>query len=155
MKALVFVALLISGCATDNVAVLPASRPVFESIVRHKRDDPKHFSFLYGWIDLSDGANAEEALAIAQLYFDNMLRLEGALVDQKRVRGNWRFQGGVGYGGTPIRPIWVDAKTGSVWQEGGERIDHIAELLRSEPNQMPEPTPPSVTPAAGQPSRRP
>ena len=131
--AVSIVTLLTCGCA--NLGPLPGpidgcSRS--EWIAKVKRDDPRHFAFQYGWIDQAGGIDANEAAAIANLYFRSSGVLCGAIVSQKKIGRRWRFECGIGYGGDRVQPIWVDATTGAVWQSGGERIEDIWTLLRSE-----------------------
>src|SRR4051794_15876530 len=87
-----------------------------------KINDAKNFATRYGWINFTDGIDQGEALAIANLYFHSTGDLCGMVFEPKKVGEKWNCRFALGYAGSPQKPIWVDAKTGSVWQEGGDRI---------------------------------
>jgi hypothetical protein len=96
-----------------------------------KTNNLKGFAARYGGIDLADGVDEKEAEAIAKLFFYSTGFSCGVVSQPKKVGDRWKSEVTYGYAATPINPIWVDVQSGSVWQDGGDRIDDVGVLLRT------------------------
>jgi hypothetical protein len=150
MKPIVYalVLLLSFGCAAPQQLGVPESIPGLQRadwVAWQKKEDAKAFAVRYGWIDIADGVDQKEAWAISDLYFQSTGWMCGSVFEPKKIGRKWRSEFALGYEGRRSKPIWVDALTGAVWQDGGDRIDDIVALLRvdprpEKPNQSPEPT---------------
>ncbi|MCX6952240.1 MAG: hypothetical protein NTV51_08745 [Verrucomicrobia bacterium] len=132
--------LLVAGCATTRQTVMPASiggMSRADWVAWQKKEDPKGFAVRYGWIDVTDGVDQKEAGAIADFYFHSTGWMCGAVSEAKRVGDRWKSEFSWGYSGARINPLWVDAKTGAVWQEGGDRIHDVTSLIHTEAKKEP------------------
>lgn len=117
--------------AQETVIPTPAAGARADWVATRKKNDPKSFAARYGWIDVGDGVDDKESEAIAALFFYSTGSQCGVVSKPNKVGYRWKSEAALGPFATPMKPIWVDAKTGAVWQEGGDRIEDVGALLRT------------------------
>ena len=128
---LTFFLAILAGLASarQDIIPVPAAGARAEWVATQKKNNPKDFAARYGGIDLGDGVNEKEAETIAKLFFYSTGWSCGAVSKPKKVEDRWKSEVVYGFAATPMNPIWVNAQSGSVWQEGGDRIDDVRVLL--------------------------
>jgi hypothetical protein len=118
----------------------------------------------YVWVLFAKAIGTEEARRLAYLFFYSTATMGGYFDSPVKEGNRWKFAFHAELGPVEGLPVFVDVEDGLTWQEGQtEKVDMIAlirlfteERKREErsPNQSPQPTPSSVTPAAEQPARQ-
>ena len=138
---LLFLPTLVLGDSSHSNEVLRHMREGHSRekwVTWQKKKDPEEFAKRYGFIEPEDGIDQKEAWAIAKFYFYSTGNLCGMAREPIKEGELWKSELLYGIAGTPIAPILVDAKTGAVWQTGGERIDDVMALLDFESPQHPQ-----------------
>jgi hypothetical protein len=110
----------------------------------------------YEWILTSTVIAEKEATQLAYLFFYSTGTIGGYFDDPRKNAGVFMFRFHSEMGPTEGFPVFVDAKSGVVWQEGQTEKSDMLALIRlfavrrkNPPNQALEPTSTSVTIPAG------
>ncbi len=127
------------GCAVrepDVVLVDPAKieAPLAERrrwVSEQKKRDRARFEAEYDWMASSRTIGSNEARQIAHLFFYSAGSNCGAFEEPTLANGVWRLGFLSGFAAAPGLPVFVDAKTGEVWQIASAKLDALA-LIRYE-----------------------
>ena len=143
IPVLVVLLALCGGCAPQPKVVMVYPNRIEASIGERKawvRDEKKRdrsgFDSKYGSVLLAKKIEAKQAMQIGNLFFYSSGQLCGYLGNPRLTDGVWQldFSSGLPSPGLPPsggNPVFVDSRTGEVWQVGQKRLDALA-LLRYE-----------------------
>jgi hypothetical protein len=166
IRGTLLIAVLCGGCANTPYAVRVDSRVIQASTAERRQWVIKQakgpcawmFSRDYEWVLTSKSLGPKEARQLAYLFFYSTGTVGGYFDDPVAEGSRFRLRFHSELGPTEGPPVFVDAQSGSAWQEGQkEKVDMLS-LIRlfvesrkdesKTPNKAPEPTPGSVTPRA-------
>jgi hypothetical protein len=166
IRGVLLIAVLCGGCANRPYVVRMDPRVIQASTAERRQWVIKQaegpgagmFSRDYEWVLTSKSIGPKEARQLAYLFFYSIGRMGGYFDDPVAEGGRFKLRFHSELGPTEGPPVFVDARTGSAWQEGQkEKIDMLS-LIRlfvesrkaepKKPNKAPEPTSGTVTPPA-------
>ena len=96
-----------------------------------KRRDRLRFDAEYGSVLVAKKIEAKEAMQLGYLFFYSSGSLCGYLDNPRLTDGVWQLDFFPGFPPAGGDPVFVDARTGEVWQAGQKKFDALA-LLRYE-----------------------
>lgn len=140
MKIPVLVVLLVicGGCAQEPKVITVHPNRIEATVAdRHawvrdqKQRDRSRFDVQCGSVLAAKKIEAKEAMQLGYLFFYSSGNLCGYLDNPRLTDGVWRLDFFPGLPPSGGDPVFVDARTGEVWQVGQKRIDALA-LLRYE-----------------------
>jgi len=143
IPVLVLLLTICSGCTQEPKAVMFYPNRIEATVSDRKawvRDEKKRdrarFDIEYGSVLLAKKIEAKEAMQLGYLFFYSSGQLCGYLDNPRVANGIWQldFFPGIPSPGSSEPsgdPVFVDSRTGEVWQEGQKRLNALA-LLRYE-----------------------
>ena len=137
-SALILLVTLCGGCAQKpdtaliDPAKIEASLDMRRAWVREqKKLDRERFDLNYGFVLSAPRIESKEAMQIGYLFFYSAGNLCGYLDNPRLIDGVWRLEFFPGLPPSSGNPVFVDVKSGKVWQDESKKIDAFA-LIRYE-----------------------
>ncbi len=135
---LAFLLVIFAGCAEESKVTLVHPNRIEAAIADRqawvrdqKKKDRSHFDAEYGSVLLAKKIEAKEAMQIGHLFFYSSGNLCGYFDNPRLVDGVWQLDFFPGSPPTSGDAVFVDARTGEVWQRDQKKVDALA-LLRHE-----------------------